>query len=185
MRVSRGIMFAAHAGFLLGVVAVLLACSRGSEDSEVVGASLWGETVGDVDRVEAGRLAFGEAWVEAPSVLAADRDGLGPVMVAPSCASCHGTLGRSSVPAEPGDPVRGATVLLRSASGSDSLYGDQLQDRALPGFSAEGDLAVRWVEESGRFADGEVYSLRRPEVVVTNLAWGELPPVERTHSLRR
>lgn len=53
-------------------------------------------------------------------------------------------------------------------------FGLQIQDRAIPETSAEATLRVEYVEEPGRFADGEPYSLRRPTYYLDDL-FAELP----------
>ena len=114
-----------------------------------------------------GNSFFNQSWVEAPASTTA-RDGLGPTFNARSCSGCHFKDGRG----EPFDAGgNGLGLLLRIGSGGegehgeplgDPIYGDQLQDNALPDVPAEGKVAVTYEEVKGRYDDGERYSLRRP-----------------------
>ena len=52
-------------------------------------------------------------------------------------------------------------------------YGFQLQDRALNGVEHEGKFEVRYIEAPGVFADGEPYTLLKPEYVISDLSFGE------------
>src|SRR5690606_22819547 len=54
-----------------------------------------------------------------------------------------------------------------------AIYGEQLQDSAISGVPAEGRAVVTWHEGAERFADGTVLMLRRPELSLTNMAFGD------------
>ncbi len=108
--------------------------------------------------------------------------GAGPTFNADACAACHVRNGRGA-PVSSGEGAHSLIVRL-SLPGADVRggplphphYGDQLQTRGVPGVvPAEGSVDLAW-EESGevRFGDGEVVSLRRPVVVLRNLAFGPL-----------
>ena len=54
-------------------------------------------------------------------------------------------------------------------------FGNQLQLRAIPGFTAEAQAQLTWTEVRGQFADGTPYSLRVPQFTLTGL-YQALPP---------
>lgn len=127
-----------------------------------------------------GRNLFRQVWVVAPAM---DRDisGLGPLFNRPSCAACHLKNGRGRAPDGPREKM--TTMLVRlSVPGTDAhggprphpVYGDQLNDAAIPGIAAEGQARIRWVEHIEHFADGEAISLRQPHIEFSELAYGPL-----------
>lgn len=127
-----------------------------------------------------GNSFFNENWVAAPASTSA-RDGLGPLFIARSCSACHFKDGRDKAPLA-GEAAHTLVVRL-SQSGKDQItggplpdavYGGQLQTRALPGGKAEMDVLVQWEQISGKYEDGEGYTLRRPRYVFTNEAYGRL-----------
>lgn len=81
-----------------------------------------------------GRSFAHRPWVSSPATTTA-RDGLGPQFNARSCAGCHPGNSQGQL------PTKGLGTVLRLPK--DSLFGSQLQDRALPGFTAEGRIAWR------------------------------------------
>ncbi len=132
-------------------------------------------------RFAVGNSFFNKNWVVAPSSTAS-RDGLGPTFNARSCSTCHFKDGRGRAPG-PGEDFSG--LLLRLAiPGQDAHggplpagpYGDQLQPQAIADVPAEGTPRVSYVEQAGRFADGEPYSLRAPTYTIEAPALGPLPP---------
>jgi CxxC motif-containing protein (DUF1111 family) len=127
-----------------------------------------------------GRNLFRQVWVVAPAM---DRDisGLGPLFNRPSCAACHLKNGRGRAPDGPREKM--TTMLVRlSVPGTDAhggprphpVYGDQLNDAAVPGLAAEGQARLRWVEHVEHFTDGEAIPLRRPQIEFSELAYGPL-----------
>lgn len=127
-----------------------------------------------------GRNLFRQVWVVAPAM---DRDisGLGPLFNRPSCAACHLKNGRGRAPEGPREKM--TTMLVRlSVPGTDAhggprphpVYGDQLNDAAIPGIAAEGQARIRWLEHVEHLADGEAISLRRPRIEFSELAYGPL-----------
>jgi CxxC motif-containing protein (DUF1111 family) len=54
------------------------------------------------------------------------------------------------------------------------VYGDQIQDRAIPGVAAEAVVELAWDEIAGRYADGEPYRLRRPRITFLAPDYGPL-----------
>lgn len=125
-----------------------------------------------------GNAIFRKLWVPAPTSTLAS-DGLGPLFNARACDGCHVRDGRGGPPtAEGGDGF----LLRLSVPGPDGAhrpeptYGEQLQDRAMPGLSPEGRITVDWTEVPVTLADGTVVPLRRPAYAVADPGWGPLAP---------
>ena len=128
---------------------------------------------------EIGDSFFTQNWVTAPASTDA-RDGLGPTLNAQACSSCH-TLDGRGIPASTDDGDLGLLLRLSlpetdgvSGPQPHSVYGDQLQDRAILGVEPEGRLVVTYRELPGEFADGTEYSLRAPTYTIEDLAFGPL-----------
>lgn len=144
-----------------------------SDDLNAFGDSARNLTNDERRVFEVGDSFFTQNWVTAPASTQA-RDGLGPLLNAQACSSCHLRDGRGTPDGnEPG-------LLLRlSVPGSDApepepTYGGQLQDRSILGVPAEGAVRTFYVEETGTYADGTEYSLRRPVHEIDDLAYGPL-----------
>lgn len=131
------------------------------------------ENITSVNKVHfnSGNLIFNQVFVNRPGT---DSSGVGPVFNNVSCVSCHVQNGR-------GNPLLAPngfnTLVLRlSIPGTDVHggplpvpgFGLQLQDRAIAGVPAEGQISISYAEQPGNFADGEVYSLRRPRYTILN-----------------
>ncbi|HEY4013264.1 MAG TPA: di-heme oxidoredictase family protein [Polyangiaceae bacterium] len=123
---------------------------------------------------------FNRNWVPAPASPRGS-EGLGPTYNAISCSACHDNGG--SPPK--GDGQRFVGLLLRlsvpgtNAHGEplpDPTYGDQLQPYAMAKVPGEGAPRVSYAEATGKYADGEAYSLRVPTYSVEHLAFGPLDP---------
>jgi CxxC motif-containing protein (DUF1111 family) len=87
-----------------------------------------------------GKALFDRNWVPAPASTDAS-DGLGPLFIARSCASCHGRgEGSHVVTREDGSrDLTGAVVRFGNADGkTDPFYGLELQTNAVPGLMPEG-----------------------------------------------
>ena len=130
---------------------------------------------------EVGDSFFNQNWVTSPASTKA-RDGLGPTFNAQACSSCHGLDGRGAPPIDADDTSTLGLLLRLSVPGTspaggpmpEPMYGDQLQDRAVPGVKPEGIVAIDWVSETGSFDDGATYELRRPKIDTSDLAHGPL-----------
>jgi CxxC motif-containing protein (DUF1111 family) len=126
-----------------------------------------------------GNRLFNTNWVIAGSSTASF-DGVGPLFNRVSCSGCHVRDGRGRPP-EPGEPMESMLVRV-SIPGRDAhggplhhpVYGDQIQDRAIPGVKPEATVVLTWEEAGGTYADGEAYSLRRPRVELRDPAYGPL-----------
>ena len=126
-----------------------------------------------------GNSFFNENWVTAPASTDG-RDGLGPLLNAQSCSTCHFKDGRGEPPVDADDPTRG--LLLRiSVPGPDGEpiplenYGNQIQDRSILDVPAEGTIEITTTEIVGSFADGTPYTLSSPAYSIVDLAYGPIP----------
>ncbi|CAM8654664.1 COG3488 Predicted thiol oxidoreductase [Comamonadaceae bacterium] len=156
----------------------------------VTGRNAFSMPLPTLDDEERARFAVGNSffrrnWVEAPASTTA-RDGLGPHFIARSCGGCHVQDGRGAPPefrkglSEP--PV--ALLIRLSIPGTgahggvvpDPVYGEQLNNAAIQGVQAEGQVQIRYQPVHGRFADGTPYNLRKPLYRLTQLAYGPLAP---------
>ena len=134
-----------------------------------------------------GNALFRKLWVAAPSSTQAS-DGLGPFYNARSCEQCHKDDGRGMPP----DGKNAGTLFLRLARPAeteaerklvadgiarnfpDAAYGTQLQDKAIPGLLAEGQVKVTHSDLPFTFPDGSVVTLRKPSYEVVALRYGPL-----------
>lgn len=111
-----------------------------------------------------------------------DADGLGPLFNHVSCESCHLADGRAKPPETDKEMIEGGFIRV-SIPGtgpygeplSPEGYGAQISDRAIDGVAPEAKVRVRWIEKTGQFPDGETYSLRKPEFILSDLAYGPIP----------
>ena len=138
-----------------------------------------------------GNSFFRNPWVIAPASTTA-RDGLGPLLNTNACQNCHIKDGRGHPPAPdatsavsmlvrlsiPAGPEHAEVVRERGIAPEPS-YGGQLQDMAIPGVAPEGKVRLRYSTEQVRFADGTEVELRRPEIELNDLAYGDMHPDTR------
>ena len=138
-----------------------------------------------------GNSFFRNPWVIAPASTTA-RDGLGPLLNTNACQNCHIKDGRGHPPAPdatsavsmlvrlsiPAGPEHAEVVRERGIAPEPS-YGGQLQDMAIPGDAPEGKVRLRYSTEQVRFADGTEVELRRPEIELNDLAYGDMHPDTR------
>ncbi len=188
----------ARAVLVLSALAIVAACGDAASDLMEPAAggdasvrfatrNAFGQPIPDLDAAErrvfeVGDSFFTQNWVTAPSSTEA-RDGLGPLLNAQACASCHVRDGRGRPPESPDDPERGTLVRLsvpgETAWGGpvpDPVYGDQFQDRAISGVEPEGTVVTTYREITGSYADGTPYTLSEPLHGFTDLAYGPLDP---------
>lgn len=188
MSVTRLLTLAAAAGLLVacgdGGGAQLDARLGGDTTREVTGRNSFSfpaPTLSNEERreFEIGDSFFTQNWVTAPASTDA-RDGLGPMLNAQACASCHLLDGRGT-PGSTDDGNLGLLLRLsvpetNGVSGTQPhpVYGDQLQDRAILGIEPEGRLVITYAETSGTYGDGTEYSLRMPTYDIESPAYGPL-----------
>ena len=128
-----------------------------------------------------GNQMFTTHWAPSPGPQPTT-DGLGPLFNRDSCFECHLENGRGSAPKGPWQRVDTGLVRI-SIPGADKngapnpvpIYGDQIQDRAIPGVPPEAKVEVNWTETTGTFADGTPYALRKPKVTLTSPGYGPFP----------
>ncbi len=139
-------------------------------------------------RFQIGNGLFRKDWVSAPSSTQAS-DGLGPLFNARSCQGCHLKDGRGVVPA-PGEAAVSLFLRLsvpprtaeekrqiaehRQAVIAEPTYGGQLQNFAVPGLAAEGQMQIAWQEIPVELNGSETVSLRAPSYTVTDLGYGPM-----------
>jgi len=121
---------------------------------------------------QAGDALFTESWVAAPASTVG-RDGLGPLFITRACANCHLRDGRGAPPIDANDEATG--LLVRLTSAEVHAYGDQIQNRAIPGAQPEASVKIDWIESAVALNDGTLVLLRAPQLRLENLAYGPLP----------
>nr|WP_237140828.1 MULTISPECIES: di-heme oxidoredictase family protein [Pseudomonas] len=138
-----------------------------------------------------GNSFFRSPWVIAPSTTTA-RDGLGPLFNTNACQNCHIKDGRGHPPAPdassavsmlvrlsiPDTPAY-AKVIEQLGVVPEPVYGGQLQDMSVPGVAPEGKVRVDYSPVPVRFKDGTVVELRKPNLQITQLAYGPMHPDTR------
>lgn len=119
-----------------------------------------------------GLLVFNSPWVIAGTHNASRRDGLGPLFIQASCDGCHnnGARGRG----EPPDGLLPNSFVMQ-LDGPASPYGAVLNTRALPGYTPEGRVEMRWIARTGRYASGETWTIREPRYALTAMGYGDPP----------
>ena len=136
-----------------------------------------------------GNSFFRNPWVQAPASTDA-RDGLGPLFNTNGCQNCHIKDGRGHPP-EAND-LHAVSMLVRLSIPAmtpeqkkayikdgvipEPTYGGQLQDFALQDQVAEGKIDITYQEIPVTFADGTQVSLRKPNLSITQLGYGEMHP---------
>lgn len=144
----------------------------------------------DEERFKLGNALFRKIWVSSPASTEAS-DGLGPLFNARSCQSCHIKDGRGNAPFM-GEKATSMFLRLSVPPSTDAereklanrewtsvphpIYGGQLQNRAVPGLVAEGDMGISYEEEIVEFADGTEVSLRKPTYTFIDPAHGDPGP---------
>jgi CxxC motif-containing protein (DUF1111 family) len=125
-----------------------------------------------------GNRLFNTNWTTAPASVRSF-DGLGPTYNRVSCSGCHTRDGRGQPPASGEGPMDSMLVRLSVPDGAGGAlahpaYGDQLNERAIPGVPPEGRVRISYEAVEGRYGDGTPYSLRRPRYALVDLAFGPL-----------
>ncbi len=131
---------------------------------------------------------FRKLWVPSPSSTKSS-DGLGPLLNARGCQSCHLRDGRGrppeaseaatsmvlrlSIPPQTDADHRALASYMRAAT-PEPTYGGQLQNFSVNGLLAEGRMTIAYTEYPVTLADGEVVRLRKPRYGVAELNYGPL-----------
>jgi CxxC motif-containing protein (DUF1111 family) len=141
------------------------------------------------EKFSLGNGFFRKVWVAAPSSTQAS-DGLGPLFNARGCQNCHLKDGRGHPPMGADDdgvsmflrlsvPPHTTAEKLAMESGErnvipDPVYGTQLQNFAVAGLKAEGQMTIEYTDLPVTLGDGSVVTLRQPHYGVSDLAYGPL-----------
>ena len=132
---------------------------------------------------------FKRLWVTAPASTQAS-DGLGPLYNARSCQRCHIKDGRGHPPNGPDDNAVSMFLRLsippqneaqsaqlrehRVNNIPEPVYGTQLQDFAIAGHKAEGQMHITYKALKVELADGERVALRKPVYRIESPGYGPL-----------
>ena len=137
-----------------------------------------------------GRSLFKKLWVAAPASTQSS-DGLGPLYNARSCFMCHRNAGRGQVPSDnqtavslfmrlsiPAETSEQQLCLdtLRCKIIAEPNYGTQLQNFAVTGLAAEGQLAINYSAVPISLAGNETVILHKPHYQIHQLQYGALHP---------
>lgn len=136
-----------------------------------------------------GNSFFRNPWVQAPASTDA-RDGLGPLFNTNGCQNCHIKDGRGHPPEEGDEHAVSMLVRLSIPAMTpeqkkafimngvipEPTYGGKLQDFALPDAKPEGKVNITYSDVVVTFKDGEQVTLRKPNLTITNLNYGEMHP---------
>ncbi|MGF1750420.1 di-heme oxidoredictase family protein [Vibrio cionasavignyae] len=136
-----------------------------------------------------GNSFFRNPWVQAPASTDA-RDGLGPLFNTNGCQNCHIKDGRGHPPEAndqhavsmlvrlsiPAETEAQKSQIKRSGVIPEPTYGGQLQDFALPNMTPEGQISITYSELPVQFSDGTTVLLRKPNLKIVELAYGDMHP---------
>jgi CxxC motif-containing protein (DUF1111 family) len=140
-----------------------------------------------------GNGIFRRIWVSAPSSTNAS-NGLGPLFNSRGCQNCHLKDGRGHPPFSSDLRDDSGSMLVRlsvpAATGEETerlaahsvnsipepAYGGQLQNFAIQGFKAEGQLKIDYAELPVTLSGGEVVHLRQPSYAIVDLGYGPMSP---------
>lgn len=134
------------------------------------------------DEVERTQFEQGRALFQARAVPHGEQSaplvGLGPTYNVEGCEGCHPGNGRGRPPLRLGEPLSQMVVRLSIEEGGEvkphPAYGVQLNDRAIPGATAEGRAFVEYSAIKGRYGDGTPFTLLTPHYGFLDMAFGRL-----------
>lgn len=142
-------------------------------------------------RFKIGNAVFRKLWVSAPASTKSS-DGLGPVYNARGCQNCHLKDGRGRPPAADWPQETAVSMFLRLSIPpqteeqrglleerrakviAEPTYGGQLQNFAIQGHEAEGQMVIRYEDVPVTLGDGTIVTLRKPSYSVTALGYGPM-----------
>ena len=150
--------------------------SGGKQTTFASGSSAFSQTFTGLTELkealhEFGDQAFGATFNTDNTQL---NHGLGPIFNNQSCSFCHIADGRGKAP-NSGEPL--SSLLIRISVPGQGIHGEpnpvpgfggQLQQRGIFGVLAEAGVDVSYSESTYQFPDGESYSLRKPNYMITN-----------------
>lgn len=121
-----------------------------------------------------GEALFDKLWVQSPSSTRAS-DGLGPLYNARSCAACHIENGRGLPPDGSHDAFPGLVLHISTPENTAVPgFGWQLQDIAVTGMAAEGQLTLTYATEAVELPGGETVDMHSPRYGIEN-TWRPFP----------
>lgn len=134
-----------------------------------------------------GNSFFRNPWVTAPASTTA-RDGLGPLFNTNGCQNCHIRDGRGHLPENGEDNAVSLLVRISIKPSSEDdwkqvqthgviphpIYGDQIQDFAVPGADPEAQLLVEYDYQEVALSEGASVNLRKPKLKLTKPGYGPL-----------
>ncbi len=146
-----------------------------------------------IDRLdfEIGGSIFSKIWIGSPSTTTSS-DGLGPLYNARSCLRCHVNGGRGQPPVPNSLNKNSTSMVLRLSippqtkiqqkwldmgqlpNIAEPNYGYQLQNFAVTGMPAEGQIAVAYQTITKILADGIKVNLRQPQYTIVDARYGDL-----------
>lgn len=159
--------------------------SGGNATTFISSRDAFGQAISNLEDLQensffVGNSLFNQNWVTAPASTTA-RDGLGPMFNARSCSGCHFKDGRGRAPEFFSEKSTGFLLRLHGlgqnsngASIPDPNYGGQLQDQAILGVDAEGEVKITYEEIVAAFGDGASYNLRKPTYAVEGAKYGAI-----------
>ncbi|WP_237156901.1 di-heme oxidoredictase family protein [Photobacterium rosenbergii] len=136
-----------------------------------------------------GNSFFRNPWVQAPATTDA-RDGLGPLFNTNGCQNCHIKDGRGHPPQQgdsnavsmlvrlsiPAQTAEQKQAIIKNGVIPDPIYGGQLQDFSLSGAKPEGQIHLTYQDVPVTMGDGEVITLRKPQLTISDLNYGPMHP---------
>ncbi|MEO8158597.1 MAG: di-heme oxidoredictase family protein [Betaproteobacteria bacterium] len=134
------------------------------------------------EQVTAGRDEFKQRWVVFLGI--GGKWGRGPTSNGEACSDCHANNGRGHAPDSSQENLASMVVRL-SVPGEDDhggplphpRYGDQLQNQGELGrVPAEGSAAIAWEDHDEHLEDGTRVTLRKPNLRLHSLAFGDIGP---------
>ncbi len=154
------------------VTPVVVHACAGQEDSarDSFSRPLPGLAEDELQQFARGRAQF--RTIRLSGERADGRGGLGPVFNRTSCSGCHVRNGRGRPPETGTAPLTSMVVRF----GAGSSYGNQLNDKALPGLPPEGRASLGPGPEVTREVVGTVWTLNAARVVIRQANLGPLAP---------
>lgn len=121
-----------------------------------------------------GNRLFTRSWLSGKSDVYIGAGGVGPLLNAQSCQSCHFKDGRGHLPSSDKDNAISLILKIQTIGGEASAtYGRQLQDFAVEGEKAEGKISVKYETSEVQLKDGTNITLRKPSFSVKDLGYGD------------
>ncbi len=160
-------------GWAAPLVVFVLALAADASAGEPLPRDRFQQPLAGIAEADWTRFTLGRAQfrtIRLPGPRADGRGGLGPVFNRTACSGCHVRNGRGQPPAHATAPLK--TMVVRLGGGSQ--YGDQLNDKAVPGVDAEGRAVLAPRPDVLMEAGGTVWRLPSSGITVREPALGSL-----------